>query len=177
MTKTKSKHWTLLIAAIFIGSMSFAQSIHFQNTDGTKTSYNLEDVRKVTMENNKVQVHMKDGNLYERDMAALQNYRYDESTNTTAVDKVLSEGNKMGLVVYPNPTNNMLHLSYTLQQAEEIKCIILDVQGKKVSEVNLGKQTAGEQKQSISLKDLPAGSYTVQIQGQQFSIHKQIVKQ
>jgi hypothetical protein len=79
--------------------------------------------------------------------------------------------------VYPNPTDNMLHLSYTLQQAEEIKCIILDVQGRKVSEVNLGKQTAGEQKQSISLKDLPAGSYTVQIQGQQFSIHKQIVKQ
>ena len=173
----KLKHY-LLVGLLFLSGIALqAQSIHFQNTDGTKTSYNLEDVRKVTMENNKVQVYMKDGNLYERDMAALQNYRYDESTNTTAVDKVLSEGNKLGLVVYPNPTDNMLHLSYTLQNAEEIKCIILDVQGKKVSEVNLGKQAAGEQKQSISLKDLPAGSYTVQIQGQQFSIHKQIVKQ
>jgi coenzyme F420-reducing hydrogenase beta subunit len=71
-----------ILAILFIGFGTFsihAQSIHFQNSDGTKTSYNLEDVRKVTMENNKVQVHMKDGNLYERDMAALQNYRYDES--------------------------------------------------------------------------------------------------
>lgn len=168
----------MALLLVVIGNFSLqAQSIHFQNTDGTKISYNLEDVRKITMENNKVQVHMKDGNLYERDMAALQNYRYNVSTYITAVDIVLSEGNKTGLLVYPNPTKNLLHLTYTLSQVEEIKCVIVDMQGRKVSEVNLGKQAAGEQQESISLKDLPAGTYTVQIQGQNFSIHKQIVNQ
>ena len=167
-----------LILILFTTSIKInAQNVHFQNTDGSKTSYNLNDVRKVTMENNKVQVHMKDGNLYERDMAALQNYRFDENQSTSVIDNIINEGNQLQLVIFPNPTDNLLHITYTLKNADNLKCTILDLQGKVVKEINVGKQSIGEQKQSISLENLAAGNYTVQIQGQNFSIHKKIVKQ
>jgi hypothetical protein len=167
----------IIILLITLSINLSAQNVHFQNTDGTKTSYNLNDIRKVTMENNKVQVHMKDGNIYERNMAALQNYRFDENQNTSIIDNVINEGNQLQLVVFPNPTDKMLHLTYTLKNADDIKCTILDLQGKVVKEINIGKQSIGEQKQSISLENLAGGNYTVQIQGQNFSIYKKIVKQ
>jgi hypothetical protein len=167
----------LILMLLITSIKTNAQNVHFQNTDGSKTSYNLNDVRKVTMENNKVQVHMKDGNIYERNMVALQNYRFDENQSTSIIDNVINEGNQLQLVIFPNPADKMLHLSYTLKNVDDIKCTILDVQGKVVKEINIGKQSIGVQKQSISLENLAGGNYTVQIQGQNFSIHKKIVKQ
>jgi hypothetical protein len=167
----------IIILSITLSINLNAQNVHFQNTDGSKTSYNLNDIRKVTMENNKIQIHMKDGNLYERNMSDLQNYRFDENQSTSVIDNVINFGNQLQLVVFPNPADKMLHLSYTLKNADDIKCTILDVQGKVVKEINIGKQSIGEQKQSISIENLAGGNYTVQINGQNFSIHKKIVKQ
>ena len=36
--------------AMFISTISFSQKIHFNYTDSTKSSYGLEDVRKITFD-------------------------------------------------------------------------------------------------------------------------------
>jgi hypothetical protein len=41
-----------------------AQSIHFNYTDGTNASYNIEDVRKITFDADVMNLHLLDGSVY-----------------------------------------------------------------------------------------------------------------
>ena len=110
MTKNKSKPIALLGAAMLMGTTSFAQSIHFNYTDGTNASYNLEDVRKITFDADVMNLHLLDGSVYAWNVSTIGHYEYDETSLN--LNEWISAANAWEVSVYPNPTSTDLQLGF-----------------------------------------------------------------
>jgi hypothetical protein len=165
----------LLVSAMLIGTMSFAQSIHFNYTDGTNASYNLEDVRKITFYADVMNLHLLDGSVYAWNVSTIGHYEYDATSLN--LNEWISSANAWEVQVYPNPTSTDLHVRFNLPKEDEISIALYDMQGKQILEKNMGNKISGEHQETLDLKDLPQGTYVCRITGKQNSITKQVVKQ
>jgi hypothetical protein len=165
----------LLVTAWLAGTACFAQSIYFNYTDGTTASYALVDVRKITFDDDVMNLHFVDGTLYAWNVSTIGYYQYEESA--VGVEEVLGRGNAWQAMVYPNPASDMLHVRYELPAQEEVTIALFDAQGKQVLQKTLGKQTAGEHLVKFDIAHLLAGNYVCRISGRDSAISKQVVKQ
>jgi hypothetical protein len=175
MTKNKSKPIALVVAAMLTGTMSFAQSIHFNYTDGTNASYNLEDVRKITFVADVMNLHLWDSSVYSWNVSTIGNYEYDETPLN--VQEWLNNANAWDLTIYPNPTSSVLNVNLNLPQSNEVSIALFDMQGTLILTKNLGKKETGAHQEVIDLTNVPQGTYVCRISGQQNSITKQVIKQ
>jgi hypothetical protein len=175
MKKNKLKPWTLLVATLLMGTMSFAQSIHFNYTDGTNAAYNLVDIRKVTFDADVMNLHLLDGSIYAWNVSTIGYYQYDESSVSAL--NLLNNANAWEVNVYPNPTSTSLNISFNLPQADVISINLFDTQGKLVSEKQIGKKESGKYQEVIDLTNIPQGTYVCRIAGKHNTITKQIIKQ
>ncbi|MFM2202270.1 MAG: hypothetical protein RL040_1470 [Bacteroidota bacterium] len=165
----------LALALVLLAVCSQAQSIYFNYTNGTNASYLLEDVRKITFDNDVMNLHFLDGTLYAWNVSTIGYYQYEESA--IGVEEVLGRGNAWQALVYPNPASDVLHIQYELPAQEEVTVALFDVQGKQVFQKPIGKQTAGEHLEKFDIAHLPAGNYVCRISGRDSAISKQVVKQ
>jgi hypothetical protein len=171
----KLKSWMLLGVAMLMGTMSYAQSIHFNYTDGTNASYNLEDVRKITFDADVMNLHLLDGSVYAWNVSTIGHYEYDETSLN--LNEWISAANAWEVQVYPNPTSTNLHVRFNLPKEDEISIALYDLQGKMILEKKMGNKISGEHQETLDLKDLPQGTYVCRITGKQNSITKQVIKQ
>lgn len=170
----KSKPITLLAVAMLMGTMSFAQSIHFNYTDGTNASYNLEDVRKITFDADVMNLHLWDESVYAWNVSTIGHYQYDETSLN--IQEWLNNANAWEVSIYPNPTNSVLNVGFNLPQADEVSIELYDMQGKLILQKNLGTQVSGEHQETFDLTSFPQGTYVCRISGQQNTITKQLIK-
>ncbi len=68
-----------------------------------------------------------------------------------------------GLNIFPNPTNGQAIVEYVLEKDENVEIALFDVNGRMVSNKNLGKRYAGSNQAAINCKQLRPGIYFVQI--------------
>lgn len=71
--------------------------------------------------------------------------------------------------IYPNPTADFIQISHT--ENEAMDCFIFDTFGRL-----LHQQIISKQEEQISLKNLPAGSYLIRLQGERVFSSKVVVK-
>ena len=174
MTKNKSKPLAMLGITMLFAVGLRAQSIHFNYTDGTNASYNLEDVRKITFDANLMNLHLLDGSVYGWNVSTIGDYQYNESSLN--VQEWLNSANAWEVVIFPNPTSTNLNLRYNLPKDDEITIALFDMQGKLILQKSLGIQVSGEQKQTLDVSNLPEGSYVCRIKGQHQTVTKTIIK-
>ena len=171
----KSKPITLLAIALLFTVGLRAQSIHFNYTDGTNTSYNLEDVRKITFDADVMNLHLLDGSTYAWNVSTIGHYEYDETSLN--LNEWINAANAWEVSVYPNPTSTDLHVRFNLPKEDEISIALYDLQGQLILEKNMGNKISGEHQETLDLKDLPQGTYVCRITGKQNSITKPVIKQ
>jgi hypothetical protein len=165
----------LLVAALLAGTACFAQSIYFNYTNGTEASYALADVRKITFDNDVMNLHFVDGSLYSWNVSTIGYYQYDESQ--VNVQEWLNQANAWEVSVYPNPTDARLNLQFNVPVADDFSLSLHDAQGKLLLEKKLGALPTGVHYETLDLGHLPQGMYVCRIAGRQHTITKQIVKQ
>ena len=165
----------ILLIILLVGNLSFAQSIHFNYTNGTNASYNLQDVQKITFDADVMNLHLLDGSVYAWNLSSIGFYEYDESA--VNIEDWLNQANAWDVAVYPNPTSTQLNVQFNLPKEEKILVALFDAQGKLVLEKSLGNSTAGEHKEMLDLTHLPNGTYVCRISSQQHSITKKVFKQ
>ena len=175
MTKINVKPWALLLAIVLMGTISFAQSIHFNYTDGTNASYNLEDVRKITFDADVMNLLLWDGSAYSWNVSTIGYYQYDESS--LDIHELLNNANAWEVNVFPNPTIAQLTVSFNLPQADKVSIKLYDMQGKLIVTRNIGKKEIGKHQEVLDLTDIPQGNYVCRISGQKNTITKQLIKQ
>jgi hypothetical protein len=174
MTKNKSKPIALLgIAMLFTVGLR-AQSIHFNYTDGTNASYNLEDVRKITFDADLMNLHLLDGSVYGWNVSTIGVYQYNESSLN--VQEWLSTANAWEVVIFPNPTSTNLNVRYNLPKEDELTITLFDMQGNLIFKKNLGKQVSGKHQETLDLNSISQGTYVCRISGQQNTITKTVIK-
>jgi hypothetical protein len=151
-----------------------AQSIHFNYTDGTNASYNLEDVRKITFDADVMNLHLLDGSVYAWNVSTIGYYEHDESSLN--VQEWLNNANAWEVVIFPNPTSTNLNVCYNLPKEDEITIALFDMQGKLILQKSLGKQVSGEQQQTLDVSNLTEGTYVFRIEGQHQTVNKTLIK-
>jgi hypothetical protein len=149
--------------------------VNFNFTNGTSTSYNLEDVRKITFDADVMHLHLFDGSVYSWNVSTIGHFDYNDSS--VNIEEVLSLVNFWEVTVFPNPTNNLLNVQYNLPKEDLITISLYNLQGKLVVEQQFGKQAKGENQETIDITTLPAGTYICKIAGQNNIITKKVMKQ
>lgn len=170
----KSKPIALLGLALLFTIGLRAQSIHFNYTDSTNASYNLEDVRKITFDADLMNLHLWDGSVYAWNVSTIGYYQYDESSLN--VQEWLNNANAWEVNVYPNPTSTSLMVRFNLPQTDEVSIGLYDMQGKLILTKHIGKKVSGEYQETLDLTSIPQGTYVCRISGQQNSITKTVIK-
>jgi hypothetical protein len=170
---TKTKPIALLIAAMFWGTMSFAQSLNFNYTDGTNASYNLENIRKITFDADVMNLHMLDGSVYAWNVSTIGYYQYDETSLN--LQEWLNNANTWDVTIFPNPTSYTLTVRFNLPQSDEVLIELYEMQGKLILSKNIGKKETGEHQELLDLSNVPLGTYVCRLSGQKNSITKQLI--
>jgi hypothetical protein len=175
MKKNKSKPCVLLLATLLMGTISYAQSMYFSYSDGTNTSYNLEDVRKITFDADMMNLHLWDGSLYTWNVGTIGYYQYFEIPLN--MQEWLNCANSWEVKVCPNPTSNSVTVHFNLPKTDEVSITLSDIQGKLILEKHIGKKETGKHQETFDLNSIPSGTYVCSISGQKNMVTKKIIKQ
>jgi hypothetical protein len=164
----------VVCVAVNISLATKAQSIHFNFSDGSNSSYSLEDIRKVTFYSDLMNLYFFDGSIYSWNVSTINYFNYDESSLN--VNDWLHYANKLEARVFPNPVSSSLDIYFNLQNEDEITFILLDSQGKIILKKSIGKKLPGEHFETLEINSLSQGTYALRIQGQHQFVSKKIVK-
>jgi hypothetical protein len=175
MSKNKSRPIVMLVLALLFTLGLNAQSMFFNYTDGTNATYNLQDVRKVTFDQDVMNLHLLDGSIYAWNVSTIGHYQYDETIVNT--QEWLNQANAWQVRVFPNPSSTVLNVRFQLPKEEKVSIALIDLQGKLLLEKNLENKAAGEYQEILDLTGLSKGTYICRISGQQNTITKQVIKQ
>ena len=69
-----------------------------------------------------------------------------------------------GLKVFPNPSNDLFNVQYSLSQSEFVQLEVVDMQGKSLLRKVIGKEPAGEHMEVLNLLHFPSGLYFCKLQ-------------
>jgi hypothetical protein len=163
----------LFSIAIANSPLLAAQSVHFNYTDGTLASYNLEDVKKITFDSDVMNLHLQDGSFFSWNVSTIGFYQYDETTINTS--ELINLANAWEVGIFPNPTSTYLNVRFNLPHETEISISLFDVQGKLILTKDLGEKKSGEHIETLDLKNLAQGKYVCRISSPQNAISKQVI--
>jgi hypothetical protein len=87
-----------------------------------------------------------------------------------------NDANESFINIYPNPFKDDVTLSYTLFYDEFIKIEVIDLYGRKITELCNEKQLAGEQSFIWNGKDVPSGLYFIRLSFPEISSTIRLIK-
>jgi hypothetical protein len=79
--------------------------------------------------------------------------------------------------LYPNPTQNLSVLEYSLEKPVNVQIDILDVSGRIISNVFDGNQSSGIQRLNIQTGQLDQGIYFIRVTGQGEQFTTKLIRQ
>lgn len=166
----------LLFSILLLASMAFTaqgQNIFFNFNDGATETYSLADVRRITFVENILNLDLNDGTIYQWDISGITSFQFEG--NVTGVDAGIKTLNMLDVKLFPNPNNGGFQLEYTLSNASPIEASIIAADGRLVTSLFSGSQSAGVQRINAELNGIAAGIYTCRIQGEGFTVNKKLI--
>jgi hypothetical protein len=170
MRKNKSKPMAILGAVLLLASISQAQSIYFSFKDGTQAAYNINEVRNITFTGDVMNLTKTDGTAIAWNVSTIGIYRYEEGTVGISEIKNTAE-----LLIYPNPAQGKVNISYQLPVSEQVSIGIFDLQGKAVQTWASEDKPAGKHELVWQAENLPKGSYILRFSTAKGSFSKTII--
>ena len=82
----------------------------------------------------------------------------------TGVEELASKVNGK---TYPNPATDVVHVQYSLKTPAVIALKVRDLSGRELMTENLGIQSVGGHELDVNVSTLPAGSYLLELSGDQ----------
>lgn len=171
MTKN---YFLLFLICCFNVFLATSQNIFVNNQDQTSSSYSIEEVQRLTFEDNQMILRFFDETEFSFDLSDLANYRYDDQTMST--ETFLAQANAWELNVYPNPTKDVVNISFNLLDASPITYQVFDIKGRKILEKKLPMLAQGKNSIEVSLGDLAAGTYLLQLATDRVKISRKLIK-
>jgi hypothetical protein len=116
------------ICLFTISSGIQAQNLFFKFTDGTSTTYTIDEIQNFTFNGNEMVLLKKDGTTVSWNASTIGNYRFDATTSITLEERI----NNAEVKIYPNPFKGSVHIRYELPVADKVSVDILDLQGRSI---------------------------------------------
>lgn len=97
-----------------------------------------------------------------------------QSGSTTSLSEMIETKNQ--LIVYPNPANKLVVLSFELMISSPIQIEIADMTGSILKRINISELNPGHQKVNIDIDKLSAGLYLCNVKKKDGTLTSKIVK-
>jgi hypothetical protein len=165
------KNIFLVLIALLFGFGFKAQNLLVTLTSGTIESFPVEQVRSIKFGTCSMIVNEIDGTTNSWNLDAVESYAFDQETS--GVDAKIEN---TSLYVFPNPSLDVVQISYSNTNASEISISLIDASGKEILQIYKG-QHQGKKTYATNVSDLLAGTYFVQIMTETRIIRKPIVIQ
>lgn len=95
----------------------------------------------------------------------------------TIATSVVDTFKEKGLKVYPNPTNQLTTIEYSLDETQNVQIHLINILGNEVEKILDEEQNTGKQSIQLDVSNLPSGIYFIQFHTQNETInHKLIVE-
>jgi len=172
--KIKLKTFWMLFLFPMIYSQTYSQSIYFNFIDGTSTSYNVSDVKRIDFSGDTMNLRLNSGQVNSWSVNTIGKYLYSELPVSSGAS--VEGGNLSTLTLFPNPACDFVKLNYYLDKAEAVSVFIIDLQGKIIKEEVLTSQK-GINQSSVNIKNLASGIYQFRLKSSHQTITKQLLKQ
>lgn len=161
-------------ASLFLFStVIMAQTVEFDFTNGSQTSYDLEDIAQITFTGTVLNLELKDGTVYSNDISTIRKFQYEG--NTVGIEQAIENMNALQIQTYPNPNNGNFQIAYTLPLSTNIQVSIINLEGKIIENVFEGRQEVGKQVLEAQLIDVASGTYICRISSEAMTINKQVI--
>ena len=178
-----AKCW-LLDSCVHIGntlicdSIDVSQNVYFDSTGVNFNNanlytyvYNLKEIYPVDSINNTSLVSQWYPSPPENTKFSYSIYVYDSLATSvplypcgfTLGQNKITKSAQNNLSIFPNPTNEKLNLVTEFNNSNNVRIIISDITGRKISEINKGKLEAGKHYIEIDVRDFKQGLYLVQL--------------
>lgn len=144
---------------VFSSGLQAQNKLYLHAKNGTKTSFLLNDIRKLTFPSRTITVYENDGTTQLFPFIELRQARFTE---------FVSGSNKMdmaestNMTLFPNPVSNDLTLRLVSSFNATVEIRIVDIQGKTVS-IRNERIVPGNNQITMQLSDLPQGLYICRV--------------
>lgn len=132
---------TLITVMILFPFTAFAQSVYVHFTDGSSSTFPIDEIRSTDFSGNMMRVFLWDGTDHAWDMAEIKRYQFNDlSTGITA-------GAPSAIALHalsPNPSSGEVRIGFELETAGEVLIEIYDARGSLVATVDRRHFPSGE---------------------------------
>ncbi len=98
-----------------------------------------------------------------------------EDTDATAISEIASIGQELN--VYPNPTSDMLNISFNQKGNSEVTLRVYDAIGKLIVEQNMPNLISGENNFTINMGNVETGAYVISLSSDNSTVTKTFIKE
>jgi hypothetical protein len=154
---------------------SMAQNIYVHTNDGATYVSPLIDVNSITFEENEMRLNLVSADTISWNFSSVAFLEYDQWYVSVPDGLILDAA---GMKVYPNPSSEIVNVSYTLLADSEVSVEIYDLKGSLIYELFKGGQIAGEQRLVWNIGEtgnVINGAYLCKVQMGVSLFHKLII--
>ncbi len=98
-----------------------------------------------------------------------------EDTDATSISEIASIGQELN--VYPNPTSDMLNISFNQKGNSEVTLRVYDAIGKLIVEQNMPNLISGENNFTINMGNVETGAYVISLSSDNSTVTKTFIKE
>jgi hypothetical protein len=159
-----------LILLLFNTGNANAQQIFFYFNDESVQVYNLDEVSRIDFDAENINLHLTDESLVSFNTDLLNYYRYFAESVTS----IESSPARPDFRIFPNPTDNNLHLKMDLLKKSNLNVRVQSIQGVLMLEKTI--QAKNQDDISLNLSGFASGQYICVINTGEYLITKSFVK-
>lgn len=159
-----------LLLLAFSFQKTDAQQIFFYFNDESMQVYNLDEVSRIDFDAENINLHLTDQSLVSYNTDLLNYYRYFAESVTS----IESSPARPGFRIFPNPTENNLHLKVDLLKTSNLNVRVQNIQGVLMLEKTV--QAKNQDDINLDLTGLAAGQYICIIDAGEYLVSKSFIK-
>ncbi|MBI3142325.1 MAG: T9SS type A sorting domain-containing protein [Bacteroidetes bacterium] len=149
------------------------QNLYVDFKDGQLDSFAINKIRKMAYTGNVLNLQLINKSVYSWDLSILDKLSYERPIG---IDELLSFVSDLEFSAYPNPTEDAIQIGFALQESASVVIRLYDASGKLISENPMNNLSPGKYIKWVSIGNVQAGIYQVQLSSGYGIVSTQIVK-
>lgn len=154
MRQKKTLIGVFLLLGLGLSGLKAQNTLFVNEASGTKTSFVLSDIRKLTFPAGSITVTKKD--LTSKTFTLSDISYLNFNILPTGISAFKDQGSKIKL--FPIPATDQLHINYESLKAGKLLLEIHDIHGRLLQQQNISSQS-GTNEALVNVAELPAGLY------------------
>lgn len=151
--------FSLVIILLVFGVAKAQNNMYVKETNNATTSFPLTDISKITFQSGNMLVKQNSGTTVP--FATTNISRYNFASSPVGITKI-KDDELAALFIFPNPGNNLIHLSYYTPESRNVSIEIIDSKGAIVQQLS-EKSLKGKNKLSVDVSKLIQGLYLFRV--------------